>query len=668
MKSEQKIGLFGSMRTKLIVAITAVGILPIAVAIIISTINSTAIAKQSAEDLNEKKAEFVSSDLSSTLTANIRAMEQVAAAASTWDFVASPTDEAKLNTMVAQLQSVDANFGDNNSTVITGLDGENIARSKGNFTNIAEREYFKQASAGKTYISEMSISKTTGARIIVPAIPVKDGSGSVIAVLTRNYDLAYLHEILLNNATNGTTIYVMDRNGIVIATSEAELGPEDEISMEGTEVYNLAMASDEGSFIDTANGRKVTSYISEPLTGWVIVVATDYNAITAQSRHAMTVMIVIGVLLGIAAVIISIIFGTMIDKNITAIDGSLSALADGRFVSIDVGMDRKDEFGRIIRNTNSVIDKLRQVVSTIRSMAGEVESDSADVSETASQIAETMNDIAQAVQEVASGATQQADEIQQATESVGVISTNIDGVTDDATNLKDTAETMHEHSRSSQDELRELEKSSAHMAEAIERITQTISATNQAVDNISSKVDAIDSIASQTSLLALNASIEAARAGDAGRGFAVVAEEIGKLATDSAASANDIKEEMNKLLAQSQEAVRVAEDVAESNKAQYETIENTVGSIQNLISGINTTVDGVGHINGNASACNESKLVIVDAMNNLSAISEENAASTQQTSASMQELNATVDHLAHEASALKSHADILSDEMKFFKD
>ena len=593
----------------------------------------------------------------------------MAASLSTREFVKAPTDQAKLDAMVNQLKTVDEKFGDSNSTVVTGPDGENIARSKGDFTNIAEREYFKQAIAGNDFLSEMSISKTTGARIIVPAVPIYGDDGSVIGVVTRNYSVDYLHDTLAEEAIEGQTISIVGKDGTVVAISSQELGPEDTIDESASEAYKRSTAGEaSGSFEEKIDGKKyITSFVNEPFSGWTIIVRSEYNVIMAASNRSAVIVIVIGIILSVIAIFIALMFGNSIDKPISDIDESLGLLANGEFKDIASGADRNDEFGAMIRNTNSVIDKLRDIVDAIRSTVDDLENDAVDVADTAAEISSTMEGIADAVQEIAQGAVQQADEIQEATENIQVISGNIEGVTDDATGLAKTAESMHEDSRSSEKELRDLEQSSEQMADAIERITRVISATSEAVDNISAKVAAIDSIASQTSLLALNASIEAARAGEAGRGFAVVAEEIGHLATDSASSASEIRDEMQKLLSQSQEAVRVADDVAQTNKHQHDTIGNTVGSIQNLINGIQTTVDGVDHINSNASACNESKIVVVDAMTNISAISEENAASTEHTSATMEEMNATVATLAHEASSLKEHADTLIDEMAFFK-
>ena len=667
---ERRKGFLGTLRSRLIFSMTLICIIPLAIAVIISFISSSNSAKDDAEKLNLKQAEYVENYFNSTMNANLKVMQQVAMAASTVDFVKDAENEERFERIVAQLQFVDTQFDDGNSTVITGQDGQNLARSKGDFTNIFDREYFQIAIKGYPNLSAVSISKTTGARIIVPAVPIYDADGTtVIGVLTRNYNIGHLHDLLLAEATEGQTLYIVDNDGMVVATSAQELGPEDSIDMSGEKIFEKISSGEErGTFIEKIDGKKkITSFIKEPISGWTIVVSTEYNVIMAASNKATSMMLLIGIILSIIAIIISIIIGNGINGPIKAMDESLMLLANGEFKQINGYQNRKDEFGAMVLNTNSVINKLDSIVASIRETASVLDKDSTDVANRANSITSTMDGISSAVQDISAGASQQADEIQQATESIHIISGNIEGVTDDANGLARTAQIMNTNSRSSEKDLQALEQSTNQMATAIQRIMEVIDGTSRAVNNISTKIADIDSIATQTNLLALNASIEAARAGEAGRGFVVVAEEIGKLATESANSANEIKEEMDKLLMQTEETVHVADDVAQTNKYQYDIITTTVNNIQSLISEIQNTVNGVDSINNNATACNDSRVVVVDAMTNISAISEQNAASTEETSASMEDINNTVTILAREASELKEHADKLMEEMKFFK-
>ena len=205
------------------------------------------------------------------------------------------------------------------------------------------------------------------------------------------------------------------------------------------------------------------------------------------------------------------------------------------------------------------------------------------------------------------------------------------------------------------------------MTGKIDDITETIHATLEAVNVIGDKVEGITSIASQTNLLSLNATIEAARAGDAGRGFAVVAEEISKLADDSKTLADEIRVEMERLLAQTKAAVEAAGDVKNGNDEQQVALGETLEAVNGMLEDIRSTVEGVKLIADGAETCETSKNAVIDTMGALSAISEENAASSEETGASMEELSATVTTLAGAAGDLREIAEKLNEDMQFFK-
>lgn len=163
-------------------------------------------------------------------------------------------------------------------------------------------------------------------------------------------------------------------------------------------------------------------------------------------------------------------------------------------------------------------------------------------------------------------------------------------------------------------------------------------------------------------------SIEAARAGDAGRGFAVVAEEIGKLASDSKALADEIKNEMAGLLATSENAVKASDEVRGGNEEQMKALGETLTEVNKMLDDINETMTGIGKITDGAEVCVGASGLVNDSMQSLSAISQENAAASEETGASMEELSATVATLASSAGNLKHIAETLNEEMKFFKE
>ncbi len=276
-------------------------------------------------------------------------------------------------------------------------------------------------------------------------------------------------------------------------------------------------------------------------------------------------------------------------------------------------------------------------------------------------------EIGKAVEEISVGAASQAEEIEHASGQIMDMGAMIEHIAGGVEKLNTTSITMKQAGDTSAEIMKHLAESTDRTNEAVRKIGDQIYATNESAQKIREAVDIISSIADQTSLLSLNASIEAARAGEFGKGFAVVASEIQKLADESSQSAQTITDVISALLAESDMSVKVMKEVEEIIVDQREKLVSTQKHFVDVESGINSSREDTTMIEERTRVCDNSRKTVVDVIANLSALSEENAASAQETTASMEELSATISMLAEAANSLKGLSDQMDEEMRFFK-
>ena len=213
----------------------------------------------------------------------------------------------------------------------------------------------------------------------------------------------------------------------------------------------------------------------------------------------------------------------------------------------------------------------------------------------------------------------------------------------------------------------EYRSSNDRTREAIRKIDASVHTTNESVGKIQEAVNLITSIASETSLLSLNASIEAARAGEAGRGFAVVASQISKLSEDSNRSAQTIEHIIEQLSADSEASVKIMAEVGEIIEEQQKKLNETKEKFADVSKGIEASIAETEDVYAETKDCDEARIKVTDIIENLSAVAEKNATSTQQTNASMEEMNTTIHKLAESARNIESIADELKRDVSFFR-
>ena len=244
---------------------------------------------------------------------------------------------------------------------------------------------------------------------------------------------------------------------------------------------------------------------------------------------------------------------------------------------------------------------------------------------------------------------------------------NVDEMTENVKQLAVTSDKMDQSRERAEKIITELSESNVDTVDAASRMNRQIHITNDAAVRIQKAIQIITSIADETNLLSLNASIEAARAGEQGKGFAVVANQIQTLAEQSGESAKEIEEITAELLQESTQAVSIMEEMQNIVGEEAEKLEETKQQFMNVSDGVTETRNETQNMRQKTKECAGVRQEMMDVISNLSAVSEENAASTQETTASMQVLNDTIATQADSAGNLSNLSKSMDQQLKFFE-
>lgn len=341
--------------------------------------------------------------------------------------------------------------------------------------------------------------------------------------------------------------------------------------------------------------------------------------------------------------------------------GDLSKSIDKKYI------DRKDEIGLIAKVSEELKDSLKSLIGKTIDASKSLIDHSSQLEVISDDCLRNTESVNRAMNEISNGAVSQAENTQNVTEKSIDIGDLIKLITDNLDNLDNSTEIIS-NAESEADKI--INDSSTYnniTIDSVTRIAQQTEKTNEAVKKIKSAIELITDIADETNLLSLNASIEAARAGEAGKGFAVVAEEIQKLADQSNNSAKKIENSIEELLKESDRTISIMKEVEEAVNNQKIKITETKDKFEVVSNSVAKSAQDIHKISDEAVKLEGVKDSIIDIMQNLSAIAEENAASTEETTASMNELTNVIENVSKSSSTLKDLAEDLEKSVSIFK-
>lgn len=399
----------------------------------------------------------------------------------------------------------------------------------------------------------------------------------------------------------------------------------------------------------------------------ILVLTADESEALAGITTVTGVAVGIIAIVVIIAIIISFIMGRRLMRPLVKVSTIIEDVANGNIeADFSVVKESNDEIGLIIEKMKELTQSLGSIVGKIRNSSDTMSSNSYELNDTSSQTLAANNEISKAVEDVAEGSTGMAASISKINENLLEMSNETKDINASVDEIKNQTVAVQDSSKIMNDKIKSMQDSSHKMDEGISAISKRIETVNTTVDKVSNIVSVIEEISSETNLLSLNASIEAARAGDAGKGFAVVAQEIRVLSDNTNTELENIKQIISSLVEECRYCVQASGTIVEDNAKQKEEIKAVLDEFGSLDEQIQKTAEKADEIEELVTAMIELNDDITKSSNSLTDVSAANAAATEEMNANIEELNAMMHGVSEMAEHMNNESDGLKEALSFF--
>jgi methyl-accepting chemotaxis protein len=363
-------------------------------------------------------------------------------------------------------------------------------------------------------------------------------------------------------------------------------------------------------------------------------------------------------LASIVAIFIGVKVASGIKNIIRYIIFELEKVSQGD-LTVKFKVRNKDEFNILADGINRTIDKMRLLIDGVKIQSGSVKASSGKVTNASEVFSKATQGISESINEIQMGVTQQAQdaenclhEMDKLSEKIQIVSGKTNEINKIATNTKDSV-VLGIKSMSA------LNVKAKETSKITERVINNIEMLGEKSNSIGKIVLTINEIALQTNLLSLNASIEAARAGDAGKGFTVVADEIRKLADQSVQAVKEIEALVKEIQIQTKSTVVIANEADSVVSEQETAVNNTERSLKELSINVEMLINNVDMITDNILNIDAARVGTLSAIENISAVSQQTAAATMSVNETTQEQMKAVQSLNVLSRELEENAQTL---------
>lgn len=539
-----------------------------------------------------------------------------------------------------------------------------------------DKNYIQKALQGISSLTEPFVSD--GEMIVAITVPIRNNDDKIVGVLVAITDCDIMYSLVKDIKLGETGYaYVINKDATVIAhpdishiykqynmfesgDSKSEI---QELSKIATEII-LGKTSIDEYAVD--GKRKYIAFSPIKSLNWFIVVEQEKSELIGGIENLKFFMIYTTVLFIICGVAFSLLFSQSLSKPILKIKNYAEQFAEGN-LTLEFSSKRSDELGNTINAFNTAIQKTKNIIKNILKTSLSLTEGTNIILLSAQEVASSSEEIAKSMEQITIGASEQAGEAQKVVEVMSNLEEKLQNIAEILKQTYKSVQKMKKNNEKGVTVVQEVKAKSIENVKSTQSIQKSIENMDEKSKTIGKIIETIKSISDQTNLLALNAAIEAARAGDAGRGFTVVANEIRKLSDESAIASKDIENIIKDIIKVTDETQQVVTYASKLLKESCTSVDDTVHVFNEIKSSADDTINLVHKLNSEMPQLHYAKENALNAVKNISAITQNFAAMAQEISSSSEEQTSVIAEVTASIDELNGTMKELVESVKIFK-
>ncbi|THE12329.1 HAMP domain-containing protein [Bacillus timonensis] len=525
-----------------------------------------------------------------------------------------------------------------------------------------EREWYKQAIAnpGKAIITEPYEDLATGSILVTVAQTINDGSG----VIGIDINLESLKEIT-------SSVKIGEKGYAFILTAEKKylVDPTQETgSVPQGETYSkLIYEKQNGILHDEFQGNEYeTAFVTNELTGWKIAGVMEQSEIDQATQGILLSTFWVVAIFIVIGMVIAILIVRSITKPLNTLVQVTDKVSNGDLTQ-SIKVKNNDEVGQLGNSFNKMLESLRQLLTHVEDKSQTLAASSEQLTASSEQNTKATEQVANAIQEVAVGTEQQTDMVRKATEVVTEMNIGIQQIEVNAQTVSRTSVEAMGIVENGEQAIKESIQQMQNINTSVSDLGKIIYSLGERSEEINQIVNVISDIASQTNLLALNAAIEAARAGEHGKGFAVVADEVRKLAEQSAKSTESIRHLIGTIQEDTKQAVESMNHGTEESAKGINVVNNAGSSFKQIQKFVDDVSSQIQEVSASIAQMTQGAQQVVEAVSEIDEIARKTTGQGQEVSAATEEQLASMEEIASSAASLSFMAEELQDAVRKFR-